>query len=124
MVKILVIEDNPALITLTRDILAAQNFEVDTALTGEEGRKKIGDWQPDLVVLDLHLPDDFGLDICREMKKKHPGLLVFVMTALGNQQDVIEGMEAGADDYIPKPFNQREFIGRLKALLKKANKLQ
>lgn len=124
MVKILVVEDNPALITLTRDILSAQNFEVDTALTGEEGRKKIGDWQPDLVVLDLHLPDDFGLDICREMKKKYPHLLVFVMTALGNQQDVIEGMEAGADDYIPKPFNQREFIGRLKTLLKKANKLQ
>lgn len=124
MVKILIIEDNPALLTLTRDLLAPHGFEVDTALTGEEGRKKIAETKPDLLVLDLHLPDDFGLDICREMKKKYPHLLVFIMTALGNQQDITEGLEAGADDYIPKPFNQREFVGRLKALLKKANKIQ
>src|SRR6185369_8635297 len=104
MVKILVIEDNPALQTLTRDLLKMEGFEVDGAGTGEEGREKIENNTPDLLVLDLTLPDDFGLDICSEMKKKFPGLLVFIMTALGNSQDVVAGLDAGADDYIPKPF--------------------
>jgi DNA-binding response OmpR family regulator len=123
MAKILIIEDNPALLSLTRDMLGVEGFEVDSAGTGEEGRRKIKDFQPDLLVLDLSLPDDFGLDICREMKQKYPGLLVFIMTALGNSEDVVAGLDAGADDYIPKPFNQREFMGRLKALLRRANKL-
>lgn len=123
MAKILIIEDNPALQGLTRDMLGAEGFEVDAAGTGEEGRRKIKDMQPDLLVLDLSLPDDFGLDICREMKQKYPGLIVFIMTALGNSEDVVAGLDAGADDYIPKPFNQREFLGRLKGLLRRANKL-
>ncbi|HEY5038621.1 MAG TPA: response regulator, partial [bacterium] len=96
MAKILIIEDNPMVQALTRDILTAQGFEVDTASTGEEGRSKIKKNTPDLLVLDLSLPDDFGLDICRDMKKLHPGLLVFMMTALGNSQDVVAGLEAGA----------------------------
>jgi DNA-binding response OmpR family regulator len=124
MVKILVIEDNPALQTLTKDLLKMEGFEVDGAGTGEEGRAKIESNTPDLLVLDLTLPDDFGLDICSDMKKKHPGLLVFIMTALGNSQDVVAGLDAGADDYIPKPFNQREFIGRVKALLRRTNKIK
>ncbi len=123
MAKILIIEDNPALQGLTRDLISAEGFEVDAAGTGEEGRRKVKDMQPDLLVLDLSLPDDFGLDICRDMKQKFPGLIVFIMTALGNSEDVVAGLDAGADDYIPKPFNQREFIGRLKNLLRRAKKL-
>ena len=124
MVKILVIEDNPMVQALTRDILNAQGFTVDTASTGEEGRSKIKKNTPDLLVLDLSLPDDFGLDICRDMKKEFPGLLVFMMTALGNSQDVVAGLEAGADDYLPKPYNPREFTARVKTVLKRANKIQ
>jgi len=124
MAKILVIEDNPALSTLTRDLLQAEGFQVEIALTGADGREAIQNNLPDLLVLDLTLPDDFGLDICTEMKKKHPSLLIFIMTALGNSSDVVAGMEAGADDYIPKPFNQREFTARVRALLRRANKIQ
>jgi two-component system phosphate regulon response regulator OmpR len=124
VVKILVIEDNPMVQALTRDILNAQGFTVDTASTGEEGRSKIKKNTPDLLVLDLSLPDDFGLDICRDMKKEFPGLLVFMMTALGNSQDVVAGLEAGADDYLPKPYNPREFTARVKTVLKRANKIQ
>jgi DNA-binding response OmpR family regulator len=123
MVKILIIEDNPMVQALTRDILIAQGFEVDTASTGEEGRSKIKKNTPDLLVLDLSLPDDFGLDICRDMKKQFPALLVFMMTALGNSQDVVAGLEAGADDYLPKPYNPREFTARVKTVLKRANKI-
>ena len=124
MVKILIIEDNPMVQALTRDLLSGQGFEVDTASTGEEGRDKIKNNTPDLLVLDLSLPDDFGLDICREMKQQHPNLLVFMMTALGNSQDVVAGLEAGADDYLPKPYNPREFTARVKMVLKRANKIQ
>jgi len=123
MVKILVIEDNPMVQALTRDLLKDQGFEVETASTGDAGRKRTESFAPDLIVLDLSLPDDFGLDICRELKKKHPKLLVFIMTALGNSQDVVEGLDAGADDYLPKPYNPREFIARVKMVLRKSNKL-
>ena len=84
MLHSLIIEDNPALRTLTRDILAAENFSVDTAGSGEEGRDKIEKTPPDLLVLDLGLPDDFGLDICRDVKKNYPNTIVFIITALGN----------------------------------------
>jgi two-component system phosphate regulon response regulator OmpR len=124
MVKILVIEDNPMVQTLTRDLLSEQGFEVDTASTGEEGREKTESLMPDMLVLDLSLPDDFGLDICRDMKKKYPGLLIFIMTALGNSQDVVAGLEAGADDYLPKPYNPREFTARVKTVLRRANKIK
>ncbi len=124
MVRVLVIEDNPAILTLTKDLLAAENYEVDTASTGEEGREKIEKNPPDLLVLDLSLPDDFGLDICRDVKKSHPGLLVFMLTALGNSQDVVAGLEAGADDYLAKPFNKREFIARVQIVLRRADKIQ
>jgi DNA-binding response OmpR family regulator len=123
MTKILVIEDNPMVQALTRDLLKAQGFQVDTASTGEEGRGKIKGNTPDLLVLDLSLPDDFGLDICREMKKEFPNLLVLIMTALGNSQDVVAGLDAGADDYLSKPYNPREFTARVKTILKRAGKI-
>ena len=124
MVRALIIEDNPAVMTLTRNLLEEQHFETDTASDGEEGRDKIEKNPPDLLVLDLGLPDDFGLDICRDVKKDHPGVIVFIITALGNSGDVVEGLEAGADDYLAKPFNKREFIARVQILLRKANKLR
>ena len=122
MPKILIIEDNPAVRLLTKDLLEGEKFEVDTASDGQEGREKIKNSPPDLLVLDLTLPDDFGLDICKDVKKSHPTLLIFMLTALGNAQDVVAGLEAGADDYLAKPFNQREFMARVKLLLKKGGK--
>src|SRR5690242_1626930 len=93
MAKILVIEDNPAVRILTQDLLTGANYEVDTAADGSEGREKIKNNTPDLLVLDLTLPDDFGLDICKDVKKDHPDLLVFMLTALGNSKDVVAGLE-------------------------------
>src|SRR2546425_7506017 len=118
MVHVLVIEDNPMLLSLTQDLLTAAGFEVDVAASGEEGRKKIKNNLPDLLVLDLTLPDDFGLDICREMKKSYPSLLIFIMTALGNAEDVEAGKGTGAGDYIPKPFKIRGVTRRVKNTLR------
>jgi len=124
MLRSLIIEDNPALRNLTRDLLAGEQFHVETAGSGEEGREMIERNPPDLVVLDLGLPDDFGLDICRDIKKSHPDTVVFIITALGGSQDIVTGLEAGADDYLAKPFNQREFIARVHIALRKVNKVQ
>ena len=81
MASVLIIEDNPAVLTLTKDLLEAENFTVDTAGTGEEGRETLERRVPDLLVLDLSLPDDFGLDICRDVKRDHPEVAVFMLTA-------------------------------------------
>jgi DNA-binding response OmpR family regulator len=121
-VKALIIEDDPAALTLACDLLESINYEVETAPGGAEGRDKIKTGNPDLLVLDLSLPDDFGLDICRDVKATHPHILVFILTALGNSKDIVAGLEAGADDYLPKPFNQREFLARVQMMVKRANK--
>jgi two-component system response regulator VicR len=123
MARALIIEDNPTVAALTKNLLEAERFEVDTASEGEEGREKIEENPPDLLVLDLGLPDDFGLDICKDVKKNHPGVVVFIITALGNSQDIVAGLEAGADEYLAKPFNKREFITRVQIALRKANKI-
>ena len=122
MLSVLIIEDDTAALELARDLLKAERFEVYTATGGEEGRETIRKHTPDLIVLDLGLPDDFGLDICRETKQEFPGILIFILTALGNSSDVVAGLEAGADDYMAKPFNPREFVARIQILLKKAGK--
>jgi len=119
-VKVLIIEDDPAALSVARDLLESIQFEVDTAVNGTEGREKIENNPPDLIVLDLSLPDDFGLDICKDVKAAHPGILIFILTALGNSRDIVAGLEAGADDYLPKPFNQREFIARVQMMIKRA----
>jgi DNA-binding response OmpR family regulator len=119
-VKVLIIEDDPAALSVARDLLESIKFEVDTAVNGTEGREKIENNSPDLIVLDLSLPDDFGLDICKDVKAAHPGILIFILTALGNSRDIVAGLEAGADDYLPKPFNQREFIARVQMMIKRA----
>lgn len=123
MARALIIEDNPSVLALTKNLLEMEQFEVDTAFAGETGREKIEENPPDLLVLDLGLPDDFGLDICKDVKKNHPNIVVFIITALGNSQDVVAGLEAGADDYLAKPFNKREFIARVQIALRKANKI-
>ena len=121
--RALIIEDNSMALTLTKNLLEAEKFEVYTATGGEEGREKIEEKAPDLLILDLGLPDDFGLDICKDVKRNYPGVVVFIITALGNSQDIVAGLEAGADDYLAKPFNKREFIARVQIALRKANKL-
>jgi len=122
MSRILIIEDDPAALALARDVLKGAGHSVDTAEGGEEGRKIIEKNRPDLLLLDLSLPDDFGLDICRDTKRDHPTILIFILTALGNSMDVVAGLEAGADDYLAKPFNPREFVARIQMTLQKAGK--
>lgn len=119
--RVLILEDDPAVLTITRDLLLKDGYRVDTASTLAQGRSALRRSRPDLVVLDLGLPDGDGLVLCREMKADPATheIPVFILTARGSSDDIVAGLEAGADDYLSKPFNEREFLARSRAILRR-----
>src|SRR5581483_7311852 len=119
--SILMIEDDTAVATLTRDLFQREGFLVQTADTGAKGWDLFQKGDFDLLVLDLGLPDVEGMDFCARVKKdpvkgKVP---VFILTARGSSEDIVRGLEAGAEDYLSKPFNEREFLARVRAILRR-----
>jgi two-component system phosphate regulon response regulator PhoB len=123
MARILVIEDEQDLAGLVEYNLRAAGFETETANTGASGLAKARANPPDLVLLDLMLPDLAGGEVLR-MMKSDPALrktAVVIVSAKGQESDRIQGLEAGADDYVPKPFSVRELILRVKAVLRRAD---
>jgi DNA-binding response OmpR family regulator len=121
--RVLLIDDDARLSAMVGDYLRAGGFEVETAGTLAAGRERLAAQQPyDALVLDLMLPDGDGLDLCRELRHnartRHLPLLM--LTARGEPLDRIVGLELGADDYLPKPFEPRELQARVKALLRRA----
>jgi two-component system alkaline phosphatase synthesis response regulator PhoP len=116
--NILIIEDDPAILNVARDNLQEDGYQVEWAKTMAEGRDRMIQSPPDLLVLDLSLPDGDGLELCRKLGSV-PGLRavpVFIMTAKSATEDIVAGLEAGAEDYIVKPFNMREFMARVRAM--------
>lgn len=116
---ILVIEDDPEIRNLLRDYLARQGFRVDTADGGvalDRFRTSFGD--PDLIVLDVMLPGEDGLSICRRVRAASR-VPILMLTARGEDIDRIVGLEIGADDYMAKPFNPRELVARIRAILRR-----
>ena len=119
--RILVVDDEPDILELTRFALAQEGFDVDTAATGDEALTQIRRARPDLVVLDLMLPDRPGTEICRTIRS-NPELTdvpVIMLTARTDEVDRIVGFELGADDYVTKPFSPRELCLRVKAILRR-----
>ena len=118
---IMVVEDEVDILELLRFNLAKEGYHVEYSANGKDGLKKIMTLQPNLVILDLMLPDLDGLEICREMKAspntKH--IPIIMLTAKGEEADIVTGLELGADDYITKPFSLRELIARIKAVLRR-----
>ena len=121
MYKILLIEDNQETSEYIKDVLTINGFEVEHSYTGKDIIKKISLYSPDLVVLDLTLPDIDGVDVCREIKTdfKYQYIPVIMLTARTSTEDKIIGFECGADDYIIKPFEPQELLARIKALLRR-----
>ncbi len=124
MTKILVVEDEPAMLTGLRDNLEFEGYEVDTADRGDTGLQKISDSSYDLVVLDLMLPGLSGFEVLKQMRKMGSSAPVIMLTARGEEMDKVLGLELGADDYITKPFSLRELIARIKAVLRRAQALE
>ncbi|HVP31135.1 MAG TPA: response regulator [Myxococcota bacterium] len=119
--RILVVDDEPDLLELVRFNLTQAGFAVDTATAGREALEKIRRSPPDLVVLDLMLPDLSGNDIARQIRSDPPlaELPILMLTAKSEEVDRVVGFELGADDYVTKPFSPRELILRVKAVLRR-----
>ncbi len=117
--RVLVVDDDPALSEVVGRYLRRDGFEVDYAADGTTGLAKALDTLPDLIVLDLMLPGLDGLEVCRRLRRVAP-IPVVMLTALGEENDRIAGLELGADDYVTKPFSPRELSARVKAVLRRA----
>ncbi|MCQ9210442.1 response regulator YycF [Granulicatella seriolae] len=118
MKKILVVDDEKPISDIVKFSLAKEGYEVSTAFDGEEALKVFGEVQPDLVLLDLMLPKIEGLEVCREIRKVSQVPIIMV-TAKDSEIDKVLGLELGADDYVTKPFSNRELIARVKANLRR-----
>lgn len=116
--RILVVEDEPHMLDLIRITLEGAGFIVSGAMTGEEGLGRLREEIPDLVVLDLNLPDVSGFEVLREIRQT-VGVPVIMVTVQASDDDRILGLELGADDYMGKPFNHRELVSRIKAVLRR-----
>lgn len=114
--KILLIEDEPKVASFIKKGLEEQTYEVDQAYDGTFGVKLALQNEYDLVILDLILPNMSGLDVCREIRKHNTNVCILMLTALGSTDDKIIGLDAGADDYLAKPFEFKELLARIRAL--------
>ncbi len=117
--RILIIEDDEAILRFLRRGLAYEGYQVDTAADGESGLEIARDNPPDLVVLDWMLPGLDGLEVCRRLRSGGP-LPILMLTAKDNVSDRVQGLDAGADDYMVKPFSLDELLARIRALLRRA----
>ena len=116
---ILVVDDDPALCELLESYLSQQGYQVSTAEDGSAMDRFLAGHRPDLVVLDLMLPGEDGLSIAKRLRVSHAGIPILMLSARGDDVDRIVGLEVGADDYLPKPFNPRELLARIRAVLRR-----
>ena len=114
--KILLVEDEATLAVIVRDTLKSQGFEVITADNGEQGLQMFFRERPDVVVADVMMPNMDGFEMVRRIRNKDVSTPVLFLTALSETEDVVRGFEAGANDYLRKPFGMLELIVRIKAL--------
>lgn len=119
--KILVIEDDENIQELVKYNLEKDGFDVLSSLVGEEGLDIASSEQPDLILLDLMLPGIDGLDVCRILKSdsRTEQIAIVMMTAKGEESDIVVGLELGADDYVTKPFSPKVLLARIKAVLRR-----
>ena len=121
MPRICVIEDERVIANAICARLRSEGFEVDVAYDGPSGLALCDRVRPDLVVLDVMLPGIDGLEVCRRLQR-HRAVPVLMLTARAEEQDLLRGLETGADDYMTKPFSPRELVARVRALLRRADR--
>jgi two-component system, OmpR family, response regulator len=116
---ILIVDDDREIRDLLGRFLTKHGYRVTAARDGQELRKALADWRIDLIVLDLMLPGEDGLTLCRQLRAES-NMPIIMLTAMGEETDRIVGLEMGADDYLPKPFNPRELLARIRSVLRRA----
>lgn len=119
--RILVLEDEPELRRQVSERLEREGYQVQGTGEGNEGLYLAGEYAFDTAIIDIGLPGISGIEVIRRLRKKGSLLPVLVLTARGRWQDKVEGLEAGADDYLTKPFQMEELLARVKALLRRAS---
>jgi len=118
--KLLVVDDDAGIRDLLADYLTKQGMTVKTARDGKEMDERLGGFDPDLVVMDLMMPGEDGLSLTRRLKSERD-IPVIMLSARGEDIDRIVGLEVGADDYLPKPFNPRELLARIRAVMRRGS---
>ena len=121
--KIFIIEDEPSIIQLVQHNLEKNGFIISSSVYGNDGLEELKKFQPDLLLLDWMLPDLSGIEICKNMRKDNSfkNLPVIMLTAKGEEEDKIKGLDSGVDDYLTKPFSFNELMARIKAVLRRSN---
>ena len=124
--KILVVDDEVDLLELVRYTLTNYGYTVDCAESGERALEKVRTASPDLILLDLMLPGLDGLDVCRIVKNDHrtSHIPIIILSAKGDEVDIVTGLELGADDYITKPFSSRVLLARIKTVLRRGREME
>jgi len=117
--EILIIEDDPALLRGLKDNLETADYRVRTATDGQRGLDALLQAPPDLLLLDLMLPKVDGYEVCRVARARGLTLPIIILTAKGQEEDIVRGLELGADDYVTKPFGIRELLARVRAFLRR-----
>jgi DNA-binding response OmpR family regulator len=120
MYRLLLAEDDEGIREPLTRALRREDYAVDAVADGEEAAIRGVDEEYDLLVLDLGLPNVDGLEVCRRVRAAHPRVPILILTAQTDELDVVEGLDAGADDYVPKPFRLAELLARVRALLRRA----
>lgn len=124
MYKILVVDDEPSIVTLMKFNLENAGYEVMTAADGRQGLDIALTEKPDLIVLDLMLPGMDGMDVCKMLRQEKMDTPILMLTAKDEEFDKILGLELGADDYMTKPFSPREVVARVKAILRRTQTMK
>ena len=121
--KIFIIEDETSIIQLVQHNLEKEGFVVSSSTNGNDGLKELKKFEPNLLLLDWMLPDLSGIDVCKSLRrdKNYKNLPIIMLTAKGEEDDKVKGLESGVDDYITKPFGFNELMARIKALLRRSD---
>jgi len=119
--RILIVDDEPHIVELVRYNLEREGFDVLTAGDGREALRQVREGAPDLVILDLMLPEVDGFEVCRQIRRTS-AVPILMLTARGRELDRVAGFELGADDYVTKPFSPRELVARVRAILRRAGR--
>lgn len=117
--NILVIDDDPELVRLVEYALAQEDYEVYKAYDGQDGLRQVNILRPDLVILDIMMPGMDGWEVCRRIREKSD-VPILMLTAKRREEDIVRGLDFGADDYLTKPFSVKELLARVRAILRRA----
>jgi two-component system KDP operon response regulator KdpE len=121
--RILIVDDEPQITRVLRRSLTSNGYDVRTAADGQSAMETFNDWPPDLVITDLSMPNMTGLELCKQLRA-HSQVPIIVLSVRGEEQSKVEALDAGADDYVTKPFSMAELLARIRAALRRTPDLE